>query len=258
MYPRKGFRGNSRVIQLSPAHLIDVVELIAEVKKKPIIYDCRHDGYGDRLAKTKAWNEIGEAMIEDWDNMSSEMKETMEKSLRGKWRHIRDYFTKELKARKITAEGGIRKRKPYAYFKKLSFLLPVIEAKRRASLAKNLSDCKTEEVMCEEGRDSLDINYGCSPHTAASFLDPSNGPMDSDSNMIDPLCETSLGPFDSVPDVSSHNGQRPMLDEEDYEKMFLLSLLPSLRQVPENMKLQVKINIQQVIANALRTSNTRS
>lgn len=73
MYPR---RGNSRIIQLSETHMVDVVLFINEVKKKPIIYDCRDDGYGDRRAKTKAWNEVAAAIIEDWEHMSSETKES--------------------------------------------------------------------------------------------------------------------------------------------------------------------------------------
>lgn len=53
-----------------------------------------------------------------------------EKNLRGKWRHIRDYFTKELKARQSTTKEGNKKRTQYAYFKKLLFLLPAMEAKK--------------------------------------------------------------------------------------------------------------------------------
>ncbi|XP_063987185.1 transcription factor Adf-1 isoform X2 [Diachasmimorpha longicaudata] len=257
MYPR---RGNSKVIPLSETHMIDVEKFIIEVKKKPIVYDYRHDMYGDRAAKTKAWNEIAAAIIDDWERMSSETRETMEKILRSKWRHIRDYFTKELKARQLTAAGSPRKRKPYAYFKNLSFLLPIIEAKKGTMTANgDTNEYKTEEVMCEGDTDSLDVTFENSPQPTVSYMNHSNGST-SNSHMIDPLSETSLGPFDTdIPEViSSHSGQRAILDEEDYEKMFLLSLLPSLRLVPENMKLQVKIDMQQVIANALHTNNTRS
>ncbi|XP_015116109.1 uncharacterized protein LOC107040507 [Diachasma alloeum] len=254
-------RSNPKVIQLSETHVVDVEKFITEVKKKPIVYDCRHDLYGDRGAKTKAWNEVAAAIIEDWEHMNSEMRETMEKNLRGKWRHIRDYFTKELKARQLAAEGGVRKRKPYAYFKNLSFLLPIIDARRgRAITNGEANEYKTEEVMCEEDAESLDVTYEGSPQPTVSYLNHSNGPVAANSHMIDPLSETSLGPFDSdIPEVvSSHSGQRAITHEEDYEKMFLLSLLPSLRLVPENMKLQVKIDMQQVIAVALRNNNARS
>ncbi|KAK2583156.1 hypothetical protein KPH14_009179 [Odynerus spinipes] len=68
------------------------------------------------------------------------------------------------------------------------------------------------------------------------------------------LCETSLASFDNeIHDIlSSHSGQRVAVDEEDYDKMFLLSLLPIIRQVPEEKKLDVRIQMQQVLALALR------
>lgn len=74
------------------------------------------------------------------------------------------------------------------------------------------------------------------------------------------LCETSFTtPFDNeIHDIlSSHSSQRINLDEDDYDKMFLLSLLPIIRQVPEEKKLDVRIQMQQVLAMALRPSDNK-
>lgn len=73
------------------------------------------------------------------------------------------------------------------------------------------------------------------------------------------LCETSFTPFDNeIHDIlSSHSSQRVTLDEDDYDKMFLLSLLPIIRQVPEEKKLDVRIQMQQVLAMALRSSDNK-
>lgn len=68
------------------------------------------------------------------------------------------------------------------------------------------------------------------------------------------ICETTFNPFDNeIHDIlTSPNGQRVTMDEEDYDKMFLLSLLPIIRQVPDEKKLDVRIQMQQVLALALR------
>lgn len=72
------------------------------------------------------------------------------------------------------------------------------------------------------------------------------------------LCETSFTPFDEIHDIlSSHSSQRVTVDEDDYDKMFLLSLLPIIRQVPEEKKLDVRIQMQQVLAMALRPSDKK-
>lgn len=73
------------------------------------------------------------------------------------------------------------------------------------------------------------------------------------------LCETSFTSFDNeIHDIlSSHSSQRVTYDEDDYDKMFLLSLLPIIRQVPEEKKLDVRIQMQQVLALALRPPDNK-
>ena len=67
-----------------------------------------------------------------------------------------------------------------------------------------------------------------------------------------PACENSLAPFDNeLQDMISNSGQKTIVDEEDYDKMFLLSLLPILRQIPEHKKLDVRIQMQQILAAVL-------
>ena len=73
-----------------------------------------------------------------------------------------------------------------------------------------------------------------------------------------PICETSPASFDNeFQDMLSTNGQRTIIDDEDYDKMFLLSLLPILRQVPENKKLDVRIQMQQILASVLYSSDKK-
>lgn len=61
----------------------------------------------------------------------------LEKSLRGKWRNIRDYFMKEFKLqlqKSLKPDSVRRKRKKYMYYDQLLFLMPTVENKLRYRL----------------------------------------------------------------------------------------------------------------------------
>ncbi|XP_015593284.1 uncharacterized protein LOC107266853 isoform X1 [Cephus cinctus] len=180
-----------------------------------------------------------------------------EKNLRGKWRNIRDYFMKELKLQRSKKPGPAgRKRKKYMYFDQLLFLMPTVETKRNS--AGYISHFKSEESDGEMDNpviEEYDIpltHAGTSRdylHTGTAFKTRTRYPKQ--------LCEASLTSFDTeIQDMlSSHSSQR-IVDEEDYDKMFLLSLLPILRQIPDEKKLDVRIQMQQVLAAALHLPNS--
>ena len=78
------------------------------------------------------------------------------------------------------------------------------------------------------------------------------------------ICETAMAPTpDNVPDaISTANGSdsshrySKFNDEDDYDRMFLLSLLPIMRRIPEDKKLEVRMQMQQSLAQALKSSST--
>lgn len=72
------------------------------------------------------------------------------------------------------------------------------------------------------------------------------------------VCEASMASFEAEMGVdvlsTSQASQRTFGADDDYDKMFLLSLLPSFRQIPEHMKLHVRIQIQQILASAFHAN----
>ena len=50
--------------------LFDCQTLIAEVEKRPGLYDIHLKEYSDRIVKEKLWTEVCEAVITDWSNLS--------------------------------------------------------------------------------------------------------------------------------------------------------------------------------------------
>ncbi|KAL0111825.1 hypothetical protein PUN28_013188 [Cardiocondyla obscurior] len=111
--------------------MFDTERFIEEIERRPAIYDVNRGEYNDRNAKMTAWDEVCQVMVPNWACLSDEERNVEEKSLRGKWRNIRDYFMKELKLQRSHQSGPAgRKRKKYMYFDRLLFLMPTVMNKR--------------------------------------------------------------------------------------------------------------------------------
>lgn len=195
---------------------------------------------------------------------------------------------KELKLQKTPGPIG-RKRKKYMYFDRLLFLMPTVENRRCAWCIKYstetfistlhsisliqyfscrgstmiINPCKSEESDGEVENPVIEeydpLTHGDSIAGGREYYQTSTPSYKVCPRYSKQLCETSFAPFDNeIHDIlSSHSSQRVTLDEEDYDKMFLLSLLPIIRQVPEEKKLDVRIQMQQILAMALHPSDNK-
>ncbi|XP_076236461.1 uncharacterized protein LOC143180551 [Calliopsis andreniformis] len=242
--------------------MFDTEKFIEEIQKRPAIYDVNRSEYNDRNAKMAAWDEVCQVMVPNWARLTNEEKNVEEKNLRGKWRNIRDYFMKELKLQKSQKLGTPgRKRKNYMYFDQLLFLMPMVENKRGGTAINN---CKFEESEGEVDNPVIEEYDVPLAHAAPSITTGRDYIQPGASYKMYPrhpkqLCETSFTSFDNeIHDMlSSPSSQRVAYDEDDYDKMFLLSLLPIMRQVPEEKKLDVRIQMEQVLALALRPPDNK-
>ncbi|XP_011497804.1 PREDICTED: uncharacterized protein LOC105362149, partial [Ceratosolen solmsi marchali] len=247
----------------------DTGRFIEEIGRRPAIYDLRSEEYSDRAAKTSAWEQVCELMVAKWRSMSDEEKNAEEKSLRSKWRNIRDYFMKELKLqrmRKGSAAG--RKRKKYMYFDQLLFLVPNVESKQRNYRANYTTKCKNVKSEVEMDTYHIMQEYEMPLTHEDVSEDYTNNSYDEDqckymsvSQFPKSMCETSMAiGADDFPDVISSNSssQKFKFEDDDYDRMFLLSLLPIMRRIPEDKKVDVRIQMQQALALAIHSmpSNT--
>ena len=57
------------------AIMFDIEKFICEVEQRPAIYDVTSKEYSNKQIKGKCWNDVGEAMYEDWHCMTSEEKD---------------------------------------------------------------------------------------------------------------------------------------------------------------------------------------
>ncbi|XP_023287571.1 uncharacterized protein LOC105703878 [Orussus abietinus] len=241
--------------------MFDTERFIVEIEKRPAIYDVNSDEYYDRNAKMNAWDEVCQVMTPNWEHLTDEERNIEEKNLRGKWRNIRDYFMKELKLQKSRKPGPAgRKRKKYIYFDRLLFLMPTVENKRNTT--NYISNFKSEESDGEMDNPVIEEYEMPLTHPGTSREYSHAGTTYEVDRRVPrypkALCEASLTSFDNeIHDMlSSHSSQR-VVEEEDYDKMFLLSLLPILRQIPDSKKLDVRIQMQQVLAAAMHPTDNK-
>ncbi|XP_066590499.1 uncharacterized protein [Prorops nasuta] len=241
--------------------MFDTEKFIEEIQKRSAIYDVTRSEYSDRNAKMAAWAEVCQVMVPNWTRLTDEDRNLQERNLRGKWRNIRDYFIKEIKLQKSQKSGGEgKRRKKYMYFDKLMFLMPTVDYKRHVSSAL-ANHCKSEESDGEMDNPVIEeydvpLDLGPQAISSAEYIQ-AGGSIKVCSNYQKQYYETPYTSFDSEfhDYMSSHSSQRANADEEDYDKMFLLSLLPIVRQIPEDKKLDVRIQMQQVLALALRSTD---
>ncbi|RVE54666.1 hypothetical protein evm_000787 [Chilo suppressalis] len=222
----------------------DPERLIEEVKKRPGIWDFEDAEYRAKNVRHQLWSEVvTELLNTDVKVSKSEMRE-LEIQLQKKWKSIRDCFQKYV-------QNPNRTKKPYIYNKQLQFLLKnhitrndgyfcdsdseeaprqpkVWKPKRRLNLRKD--DDQSSEEENNEVSDNDSIKY---------LNEDVEAPPSKVRKHSKPTTEEFV--FASV---------EPKSDSDDPDRMFLLSLLPHFKSIPEEMRINVKMDLMQVLRNA--------
>lgn len=154
--------------------------------------------------------------------------------LQKKWKHIRDRYARDVKERKGKSGQGSTKKIPYIYGKFLTFLDNTIMAKKTVS---SLEDDAEEAAAAVSN-----VSASTSKETEVNV---------GKKRKIDPVEEQILEALRT--NKTRREQQEKMEDNED--RHFLLSLLPSLMQIPPNLKLNARMDIMQCIKNYINTSD---
>lgn len=179
-----------------------------------------------------------------------------EVQLQKKWKSFRDCYIKILR-------NPSRQRRPYIYMKQLSFLKPISSRSKPIELRSEEEFSHSEEepskvkkrrrhkvVVKKERRRSsacttddetyLDLGNNKGSEDSDDLGNQSNqNPNTSARNLI--VQKSDNFAFANV-DVPN--------DSNDCDKLFLLSMLPYLKSIPDEYKLNVKMELMQVIQNA--------
>ncbi|XP_060525385.1 uncharacterized protein LOC132701461 [Cylas formicarius] len=227
--------------------LINALELIEEVKKRPCLYDFKV-AHGNQEVKMNAWGEIGVALFKDrWMNFNLHEKEAVVREMQVKWKSLRDNFSRSLRNKEASDSGPPgAKSKKYIYFDHLSFLAPYYQRRNTSSF-----------VFVEENRDS---NDSTTEDVKPITVDPIQ--LTNQSVQFIHIPSTSSDQFNS----SSNNADMPtgkriakvmeelaaMQKEERADdpmgnRKFLLSLLPFMKKLPDDVNLEVRLQLMSVL-----------
>uniref|UniRef100_A0A667WS24 BESS domain-containing protein n=1 Tax=Myripristis murdjan TaxID=586833 RepID=A0A667WS24_9TELE len=185
--------------------------IIVAVSLRPELWDNRLQSYRDIVKKAQAWREISHSL-----------------GLKKRWKNLRDKYMKERKGVREKKSGSGAENKPqWNFFSIMNFLEPSVQERPTSS---NLS---------EPG-----MSTPCPPTPMHS------GPHEEDSFTLD---LTLVPPSDyevSSPHSLATEGPSQQGDDMFESKLFLLSLAPRLRGLPDEKRSQAKIEILQVLHRA--------
>lgn len=198
---------------------LDVDRFIIDIEDRPAIWDVRCKNYSNKIAKAKAWEEMCDIFVPGFKEMDDTGKSKAGIDLQRKWKSLRDSFRRELTTIKKEKSGsGIESgRKEYLYFKQLSFLHQICQTKPNE--AKNVEDLT-------EGRN---IEKESPPQPPSTHQMKRKKALLSDEQVLfQALAKKANSP-------------------DDPDKQFLLSLLPDFKCIPESAKLDVKVEIMNIL-----------
>ncbi|GFY79175.1 uncharacterized protein TNIN_113841 [Trichonephila inaurata madagascariensis] len=111
--------------------MFDVEKFIAEVRKRPALFDATLHEYNHRAFKIGCWTEIGSVMLPDWQTYTYVERIKQAKELTRKWKCIRDNFVKYYRVHHQKKGGKeVVAKRCCRYYNKLLFLIPFIREAR--------------------------------------------------------------------------------------------------------------------------------
>ncbi|XP_063388401.1 uncharacterized protein LOC134674303 [Cydia fagiglandana] len=194
---------------------LNPTRLIEEVKARPALY--KSDLPADREEKLALWKQVGAALFQDWDSYSKAMAYDRVLQLQKKWRSLRDAYNRELRARKTGVRINAR---VYMHFKRMSFL---------GGYEGELSE---EDDLEEEPLPVKVKKPRAKKRKAKESSSENEGPAEEFEMPLPPLVY-------------------PLETGEDSDRLFLLSFLPEMRQLPPKIKMWARARIARIMQEAV-------
>ncbi|CAG4913178.1 unnamed protein product [Colias eurytheme] len=188
-------------------------EILAKVKQHPELWLPTHKYYKFKSHQIKAWEQIArELNIE-------------EKLLKARWKYLKDHYRKEMK--KIVAKDVEKSR--WHYFDQLSFLTEELLSEGKRKIYKEPPETDSDQEPPKKSIKML-------PEPSSSTADPSLF-MISKLNEITDKIDSQSGSSEDV--------------KNDPDYMFLMSVLPTVRNLSDVQKFVFRGKINEWLLEAL-------
>ncbi|XP_041987506.1 uncharacterized protein LOC121739218 [Aricia agestis] len=219
---------------------IDIDRFISEVQFRPAVWDFNANF--TRRERIKAWEEICEWFTKDYKNLSSKDRNAICHKLQRKWKSLRDCFNREIGKQK---NSGDRKRKKYIYFKKLSFL---------KCLRDDIPNVPTSDDETSENDSGVEQQDKIE-EKISSLEGPKKRKRDDKARQSIDKSEMQLF---IEPEIDLSYSKCKCVKYEDPDRDFLMSILPDVKKIHDDLKIDFKSQVLQIIKNYRNVENFKS
>lgn len=155
-------------------------------------------------------------------------------NLQRKWKSLRDCFSRELaRVKKLNSGSETSRKNPYVYYNQLLFLKPIIQNKPTETNINIPNDHVSEGDLRGSSCSQVSNNEPSYKKKKTTLIKPIEKEIINALHKSAELREEQMKNY-----------------EEDADRLFLLSLLKPLKQIPEPLRFSVKTNLMKVINNA--------
>ncbi|XP_077142453.1 uncharacterized protein LOC143806208 isoform X2 [Ranitomeya variabilis] len=237
----------SRVHRMSSKMVIDIDLLIQMVHDRPELYDPKVPSYADRYKKKKAWDEICAVVVPDWDLCSEREKNLKAKEIQTRWRSLKDCFRRELTLQKKLENCGLPtlRRRKYVHYEGLLFLEPTMRLRVpfAGSVVPTSTSNNREPVEILQPID-IEGSASCTPPPPA--LPPAPTPPAPKRNRKKAAKASESDWETHLLDVMNTLKEKSE-EKSDSDEIFLRSLLPFVKKVPEERKIDMQLSMMHVV-----------
>ncbi|CAG9567473.1 unnamed protein product [Danaus chrysippus] len=222
----------------------DPERLIEEIKKRPGIWDFDNIEYKTKSTRHKLWADVVNELIKDDVTITKSERRELEIQLQKKWKGIRDCFQKYL-------TNPNKSKRPYLYSRQLQFLFKDSKDTQNNEAGSSESEeGRTKTVWKPTKKLSLKKEGFSEEYQAVKSIDNDDYRSNEEVSMEVPVKHSGGHGKNATEEfafacVDTQN----RTEQEDPDKLFLLSLLPHIKTIPEEMRLNVKMDIMQVLRN---------
>ncbi|XP_077298777.1 uncharacterized protein LOC143919995 isoform X1 [Arctopsyche grandis] len=204
--------------QAMAEEIVDIEMLIPLVEDRPVLWDKSLESYQNRVQTRKTWKGVCKALDPKFADMNDEERKKFATQIQRKWKSLRDSYKRErIKQKYVKSGAAASGRKQYLYLNQLSFL----------------------SVLAETKPDSLNQEQG-SPSPA-----PVPGKnIKKKSRLMSNIEKTEQ---EVLQNISENIKIKKAQSEDDADRGFLLSLLPFIKNIHVDVKLDAMRDILRLL-----------
>ncbi|XP_069611019.1 uncharacterized protein [Ranitomeya imitator] len=105
---------------------IDNDLLITLVQERVALWDTREQQHSDAVVIWRLWNEVAQALMDDWDIATSRVRKAFLIKVKTRWCSMKDHFNKDPRQEIQVHSGAAARIGKYKYHRLFAFLRPVL------------------------------------------------------------------------------------------------------------------------------------